>query len=670
MLYVCSLSVMAKKALGNDKAFTAPLSKVLSQLPLDPKTTNMDSVLFGPADMAGVNKTKVLKAIGAGVHPDICLMFLYTKESEAKDVSIPYMKGVRKINSDEINKFVSDSMNDFLENSGKLNADIDALANAEEISITPKEEKEDIKAEIKEDTTSVIPEETPLPKVEVPVVNLNKEDVNQEIPIADEVKSVEQPVDRKEMLQNIKNYEDWDLLREAMERDNITKQLIQENTEYAGAVQMLSVLDNKIKTIWMDSSLSSEKKLEQITQIGLEKSTLRSASNSIMVSKVIDIIETSAMCAKRVVDETVESVNEALAKITTDSKAMIDDQVFVKANQDRIDIQLKLQDMIMSLNKLYGDMDTVTTETVSGLGEKLPSDNEFINNMLPPNAANIFTPHNTSQLANKLLTKLRDNTVTMSALEDKIQNIIRLVYTMFDQDQKQLKYYEDLTNMLKANRVEDVIVRDTVLKYVLNVYIGADDTGRTATALTRSGVQSRANNTLLIDISGTPHFDRYGVDAVPLSEFLVTRTEKHLLCVQSERKLDSDEIQRMLSELRSRLNYYSIINIIVKPDDRQALSMLAPEALSFNYITDCRGRSIDAIKDCMADTAYSNIAKKLIEIDAPISPLQIAEAVGADFTQIKLVPLPNMKDIRACALKHDRPYEYSSVAAVFEEVFR
>ena len=224
--------------------------------------------------------------------------------------------------------------------------------------------------------------------------------------------------------------------------------------------------------------------------------------------------------------------------------------------------------------------------------------------------------------------------------------------------------------MLKANRVEDVVVRDTILKCVLRVYIGADDTGRTATSLTWSGIQSRRANTLLIDISGNPHFDRYGVEAVSLNEFLTSRIERKFLCVASERRLDADEVQQMLSELRTRTNYYSIINVVVQPDDRVALSMIAPEAISFNYITDCRGRSIEAIKQCMGMTAYQNLSKKLIEIDAPINPLQIAEAVGADFTQIKIIPLPSMQDIKACALKKDRPYEYSAVHAIFEEAFR
>lgn len=674
MLYVSSLSVMTKKALGPQKAYTAPLSKVIEQLPLDPKTTNMDAVLFGPSDLAGMNRAKIVKAIDAGVHPNICIMFLYTKESEAKDLNIPYMKGVRKINPDEISKFVTDSMDDFLSRSGQLDADIEALTQAETLDLVETSLEQAPIPEIPEDTTSKIEEPTPVVEVQIPDFRISP-DPNPVTPIADApIPNIEReqdkPIDRKEMLENIRSYGDWKLLREAMEKDNMVAKLIQENSEYAGAMQMLSVMDNKIKTIWMDSSLSSEKRLELITQIGCEKSTLRAVSNNIMVSNVLDILETTAICAKRVVTETVDGVNGALAKITTDNAMLTDTSTVCKANQERIDLQLRLQDMLLQLYRLYGDMDSMAHTATEDLTANLPSDNVFINNMLTPVDTSMFTPTNTSQLVNKLMTKLQENNITMSALEDKINSIIRLIFTLFDKDRELIEYYESLTDMLKANRVEDVVVRDTVLKYVLRVYIGADDTGRTATALTWSGVQSRRDNTLLIDISGNPHFDRYGVDAVPLSEFLTSRIERKFLCVKSDRRLDGDEIQQLLSEIRSRLNYYSIVNVVVQPDDRLALSMLAQEAISFNYITDCRGRSIEAIKECMGATAYDNLSKKLIEIDAPINPFQIAEAVGADFARTKIITLPSMPDIKACALKKDRPYEYSAVQAIFEEAFR
>lgn len=676
MLYVSSLSVMTRKAIGSNKVLMRPLSNIIEQLPLDPKTTNMDAVLFGPGDLAGVNKAKILKAVSAGVHPHICVMFLYTKASEAKDVSLPYMKGVRKINVDEIAKFVSESMDDFLSKSGQLDADIDALTNAEDM-VTPTESTspgEIPQAIIPEDTTSKLEEVHEVPKVDVPEVKyeqpVSTDGMISNAPVSAPVDPTEQKIDRKEMLENIKSYGDWRMLREAMEKDSMVAKLIQENSEYAGAVQMLAVLDNKIKTIWMDSSLSAEKKLEQITQVGCDKAALKAVSNSVMASNVIDILETTTICAKRVVNETVDSVNQALAKITTDMDGITDTSVVAKINQERIDLQLKLQDMGLQLHKLYGGMNDTVTNTTMSLDENLPSDNAFINEMLSPVDTSMFTPTNTAQLANKMMTSLQENRVTMSALEEKIDSIIRLIFSLFDKDREQIEYYEKLTAMLVANRVEDVIVKDTVLKYILRVYIGADDTGRTATSLTWSGVQSRRDNVLLIDISGSPHFDRYGVEPVSLNEFLTSRIEKQLLCVRSDRRLDGDEIQQLLSEIRTRLNYYKIINIVVQPDDRVALSMLAPEALSFNYITDCRGRSIEAIKECMGHTCYENLSKRLIEIDAPINPLQIATAVGADFTQTRIIPIPSLQDIKACALKHDRPYEYSVVQQVFSEAFR
>ena len=672
MLYVCSLALKAKKASGIDQVYQAPLNKVISQLNLDPEISNMNAVLLGPGDLSGVNKSRFLTAVGKGVHPKVCIMYIYEKESEAKDVQLPYMKGVRKISPDEISKFVVDTMDDFLSNTGQLDADIEALREAEVIN--PVEEVKEVKAEIPQDMTSFIQEPEPpkvevIPEIVIPDTSL-KQPVQKEVPPPPAVQDAPR-LSRGEMLENIRSAKDWAHLHEALQTDAITKQLIEENADYHGAVQMLEVMDNKIKTIWLDNSLSADRKFEKITEIGMEKSTLRAVSNSAMVTRVMDIIDSVVICAKRVVNEKVESVNGALAKITTDTEAVNDDSKLVAAMQERTDLQLELSNMLLDLRKLYSNMDTTASATIEGLNSDLPSNNPFINNMLTPTDTEVFTPTNTTQLAKQLLTCLQNNNITMSALEDKLESIIRLTFTLFNSDSKIQEHYKNLCDMLKAQRVEDVVVRDTVLKYVLNVYIGDDDTGRTATALTWSGIQSRRYNTLLIDISGKPHFDRYGETPISLSEFLVSRIEKQLCCVQSERRLDTEEVQQLISEIRTRLNYYGVINIIVHPEDRMTLSMLAKEALTFNYITDCRGRSIETIKQCMGESsAYGNLAQRLIVIDSPIHPLQIAEAVCADFTKIRLILLPNMTTIRACALKKDRPYEYSDIRAIFEEAFR
>lgn len=682
MIYTSSLTMLARKALGNSECYQTSISKIISQLTLDPDTTGMNAVLLGPNDFGGMNKQKLINAVNAGIHPDICLMYIYTKDSEAEGIHVPYMKGVSKIRTNDIQKFVEESMASHMSGKNTLEDDLKKL-----------EESDNLEEEVKQYYTPDVPnedksfEEPPVAeKVPVPPMNIPTPQEPQQAhtqPIQREVYKKEfempnigqdipqKPIGTKEeMLAGIKTMEDYNLLKESLEKDSIYKQLLEENSEYAGTVQMLDVLDKEINAIYFDSSLSPNAKFEKIREIGLKKSTLKSVSNNIAARKVISMIDTITTQAKKVITDEMNNMNDALAKITTDEASLLDTSKITTAMTERADIHTRLLDLQYKLRKLYGSMDTLVESEIKDMNTKLPSSNEFINDMLFPTNRDVFTPQNTSQLVNDMLKGLAEQRITMSQLEEDITGIINLIYALLGKDEDIMKHQMDLIQRAKANRVEELVIRDGILKNVLHLYCGADDTGRTSTTLTWSGIQSRRTNTLLIDITGNNQLKRYGENPVPLSDFMSQRLERQLLVVSSDRRLDGSEIVSLIHEIKSRLNYYGTVNVVVHPEDTEAIDLLAKEALSISYITNCDNRSIDEMKKCIARTQIKNIAKKIITIDAPINPLQIVEEIGADPTTYRVVPLPNLPAIRACALRHDTPYDKSDLISTFERVFR
>lgn len=673
MLYVSALTISAKKALGTNNCFQTTFGNIIKQLQIDPKTSGMNEVLLGPNDLTGQNKEKLMEALEAGIHPGILLMYIYQKESQKQGLNIHYAKGVSKIKPANIKDFVTECREDFLNNAGELELDVEALTDDKVEELNSEEETEEtVKSEIAQDTTTY-KEEEKTEEVPVPPMKFDGEEdkVNiifdkQEAP----VEKGEETLKREKMLESIRSFEDWTLLKEALEKDSITKELITENAEYNGAMQMLDVLDQKIHAIYFDSAYTADEKFNKIREIGLQKSELRSVSNSISAQKIIGIIDSITQCAKRVIEERLEGINSAMAKLMMDKGAITDTSKLDSAIQERTDLHLELIEMLGNLYNLYNSMDGTVKEAVTGLDENLPSNNAFINNMVKPMDTSIFTPLNTSKLATGLLDALQKNRITLSAVEDSITGIINLMYSMYESDKDLQDYYQNMVLLLKAQNVEDVVIVDCVLKNVLHVYVGAADTGRTATALTWSGILSRRKNTLLIDITGESHYDRYGVKPMDLSDFLVQRIEQDFLVVKSDRKLNPEEIGEMLREVKNRLNYYCYVNVVVDCEDKVAIDMLGTEARTLNYITDCSLRSINAMRECVMSTNLENIGQKLIIRDAPVNPLHIAESLNADPTRIKLVMLPNISTIRACALRSDKPYEHKEVVSVFEEAFR
>ena len=88
------------------------------------------------------------------------------------------------------------------------------------------------------------------------------------------------------------------------------------------------------------------------------------------------------------------------------------------------------------------------------------------------------------------------------------------------------------------------------------------------------------------------------------------------------------------------------------------------------YLSDSALFQVVCLHELVENHKSTNIARKLICIDARVSPLMIADAIGVDATATKIVMIPSVPSIRACALRHDRPYEFDDVVSIFEEAFR
>lgn len=697
MIYVASLNVPVKKALGkgpNKQVMQSTTNKIYNQMNLDPETSNMDVVILGPKDFIGPKAIQGQNAIN-GKHPDVCVIFLYEKSSEEDLVDNCYKHQCKKINDKSITeafeKYVGEhkvrqgkhqmSSADFVapevEEPGDDEVPDDFVKNrpiGKRLgSPAPVEDPEPVAAPEPEPEADVpelnLPDETPGTLPEEPLSSPVTPDPfasgNMELPPhAEPSHTIE------EQLNNIKNFEDWEIMKQALNKDSIVKMLIQENSEYEGLINMLDVMDKRIQTVWRDSALSSEQKFEKIKAIGLEKSVVRAASNSINVEKAISIISTIALSAKRTVDAKVESIDASLYKINADRAAIMDTKYIDKAIEERTKVQTDLLFIGRQIVDIYQSIDSLVVEEIRDLDSKLPSSNQFINQMCAPIGKQIFTPQNTAVLANKLSKALQENRLVFSQMEEHVQTLIEKLFELCDKDEEIIRYQQNVINLLKSNRVEDVVIVDSLLKKVLRVYTGADNTGRASTAITWCGILSRRNNTLLIDITGKDKFAEYGITPIRLDDFMQNRIERQFLCVKSEGKLGPDEIQKMIETLKSRLNYYPYVNVIMDPEDVNGINQVCEDAICIHYITDCSTSSIRVLRDLVSQVKVQNVAKKLITIDTPVSPLNIADSIGVDTTQTKIITLPAVPAIKACALKHDRPYEYNDIVGIYEEAFR
>ena len=782
MIYVASLAAPVKRAYG-ELCMNTSVPRIIEQMPLDPKVSNMDVVVLGVKDVAGINRTKVQSAVKSK-NPDVCVIYIYSKEKEGEIIDIPFKRCLKKITPNTIKTVIDEFIGEqsikagsvvsrdnyivkeepkendrkrrltpvsgvkgnllksveeeeeetpdenpictdevlglqykenflgereYFDENGKKMSPAQLQSHKDKVAARLEEEAAMQEAAAKatgftggsedddnDDMVVNVPGRSPdKPRTKVEKVTIYVDDNGNEVgpnfpgahpeevtrvvpneeyqPKSTPKETFERAKSNLERnIDEIRNFHDWGYFKEAMSKDAIVRELLEENATYQGTVQMLNVLDAEIKGIYYDRGLSANQKFEKIMEIGGKRAQLMAVHNDIISKKVIDIIDAITISARRTVEDLVAEHRDAIETLNKKDLDLMDESQVNEVISKRSSIIVELMAAYRGVISLLQVLEVDVREYIVDLDKNLPSDNEFINQMFGA-SAQLLIPTNTAEIANKLMDIIL-NTVSakpgsLAALGKYIRDFISSTVELLNSDQEIIEHQQNLIRLLKAHRVEDAVVIDGILKNILNVYIGADDTGRTATTLTWSGVLSRRRNTLLVDMSKNSKLKDYGVKPVDLHTFMNERIDKPL-CVVAGQPTDMEELMEVVRELKTRLDYYAHINVVFDDTQITEAAAVSDEALSVNFITNCTNSSIETMKNCYAKINMNNVARKLIMIDRPVSVLEVAKRVGVDPTLTKCVTIPNMLRIKTCAVMNDAPYEYEDVRSIYEEAFR
>lgn len=664
MVYVASLSLMAKKALG-PKCHQSSIKGIIDTMSIDPAVSNMDVVLLGPNDLSGPAGKKVPEAV-AKRHKGVCVIYLCTNDREAKLFpDAPHVKQVKKIKdsiiSDAVTEFYGE---DVKANDPKYNSSADRVG---ELGENPEPPRPVSLAEPK-------PEEEP------------KNDASEvhelEIPSVTEQEQGDEPAQGAEsytgpsaedMIDSVKTVKDWDILKKQINRDSIIRQLILENNEFAGVANMLEVWDLRIRDVWADNHKSNEEKMKAVQEFGANRQVLQATYNSVLVDKFVSLMERVISVCSATVEDRCNEITNAVISVHQNKDAFLEKAI---SGEDSLDDALyermvELQSIEGELCKMFAFLHHEGMEEIVGrLGEKLPSNNEYINNVLSV-SAKLFQPSNTVNLAQAILDSLAKGQVQLSLIEDKVKGLMGTMFQVIVDQNKVIQYQRDVISCLRANNVESLVVRDSLLKECFNVIIGSEHTGLTATSAIYAGMLSRRDNTLVVDLTGHSHYDRYGYDTVSLDEFMVDRIQRPLLFVTGTVDNDPEKVFQLMEELKSRLTYFRHLIVVLDSKQLDILDQVGREALSISYVTNCTVESMEAVTIAYeSGRKIPNVCHKLICIDSPVDVGMLISTLKMDISMTKLIPIPYLREIKQAAIVRQQPHTYNDVLRVFEEAFR
>jgi len=661
MIYALNLGAQIAKAYSGKAKQVSP-DNMVQTLPIDPKVSNVDIAVFGAKDFGGF-KGNVLKEAVAKKHPDVKTLYLYMTDKELKDkpaVDTLIPVRVARFTDVEIKKAV-DAVIETTDVSEKPALDVvsnDAKLFPQKEDLSPAERA---RRAIQIDEAAVV-SEVEKPEIIMPVI-----EEKEIIPDTAEVVEVKRPIEDR--LRDLNLHGDFDAYRKALKKEDIVRELIKDNTRYGSAVQMLEVLDKEIVSIYRSEGKSSDAKFTDMREVIFRKINHVEASNNILVDKVCKIILAAISSAERATEQKITMLKESLDKISQAGVLFKDRTDLEKLIRERLEIQMELVEATERVMALFNMIESTGAEVIEHLEDGLPSSNPYISEVLK-HTGSMFKTENAMELVQKITSALADGRVRLSVVEVQLQEIVKLVFLLCEKDNTLIEYQQQLINLLSSQRVEDVVVIDTILKGCLRLFVGPDNVGTRTTAITWAGMLSRRNNTLLIDLSGKSKFRDYGIEPVKLEDFLNERIQRQFVCVEGFVDDDIEKIQEIIFELKTRLNYYPHVSIILSSEQSTALETLRHEALIVHFVTDASARGLAIMNRVVGSFNDDNIAKKLVLIAPPVDPITIANRVGIDLMTTKLIVIPSLPRLQALSLIGEAPHNDKDILEIFEEAFR
>jgi hypothetical protein len=503
-------------------------------------------------------------------------------------------------------------------------------------------------------------------KLKPATINLIKDAMTPEEEAVEEAPvpvAVDKSTELKNEIESIKSFNNWGALNDALQETSIFAELIANDADYNGTIKVLESLEVQMLDIMQNTRLTADEKFDKLLDLGRDKTTTKGIANSLMVDKVISIIHNLSAevgsIAKTIVNKNYKAIDAAASV----DRIVLDDT----ANNEVIDAAVKAEISLLNTKKeissLYSVMNKTVQDTTKNLTSGLPSENELINQIIGM-SDEYFTPKNTKDLFHRMLEALEENKNTFVQADESVNKLLDKLNDVAIKYREVIKYQSERILLLKANRVEDIVIMDTALKPTMQLFVGESGSGVTSTVLARAGVIARgAKNVVIIDLSRKAKFEDYGIEAETWENFSESRINREFLCVKAPEIIDIDEI---LSHLKTRLDNYGSINIILSPEMISEAAMLAGDSLTLNFISDCTPRNMVVMQEAIgALSSISNIARKVVLVNPVQDPISCCRTLGVELGNTKLITIPYLPEMKECLVNKTQPAMYPEIRGAY-----
>lgn len=661
-MIVCSKATdaLARKAWGKDKIIISTTERLISELQLDPSVTmpRRDAYVVSESDVAKPKVMAAFKDAAAKKHPDVKIIMVVRPRS-----TMAAGDGIDKVlmnpKPDQLREAVAD------------------LVNAIEDKMIQMQEGPEEKYEPVEFAEDPIPEPTPgppMPEQEEPE-DLPVSEPEPEVPVITNTEADDAMLQR---IKECRNVADVSIVAREITAAKVVKDLMSENQEYVAIEERLKALQKQIYAVMADTAIPTlSEKLERVRALMYDRSYYAVKGSSILESRVEEIVKTLSEKTKELLQEKMEDVDKTIlfyskgqatehinfpnlsSLLNTRANLILDLSLLVNENASVFD----------SADKLISDASMEVTRINTEL-----TGNVIMDNQMKARGVRL-TSEDGLKVINKAIELSVDNAEDFKEYKAKLDVMSRKVADLMKADEDIIAVQNNIIKYLTARGVEDTVVATSYIKQALRIYVGEEGTGRTIVPYLISKMHSRSSaNVLHIDLTGTSKLANYGVKAMGIYDWMESMPEEQL-CVVAGAISEGDNLESTVQRLSNLLvraaDFYRMINVVIRPDQKLLFDTLAPDTLSVNYITDLAVANLDKTKKVIEEMVMPNMAQKVITNKCQQCTERIVARLGlVERMNVGYLRIPNIEQIVDCSLEGIDPSAVDVVNDLFMEVLK
>lgn len=654
------------RALGKGQSSVIAIDKMLDQLHIDPAITSpkRDAYIITDEDIRATKiKLKFEQAV-QNKHPNTKIIFL----NKSKKPLYPNgLAGVDMFLTDVKIQNVSAAISSVIQDN-QIHEVAESVSTR--IEIIPEFDPRDVVA----GTTVTEPETSSVQKTYVPELELNVPDVRPE----EVVEELEPEIKRSplaERIANTRSVADISMVARELTATNLIKELYESNSTYAGIEEKLKGINDTIRLVINDINIPSlDEKLSKIRALAHDKAFFSSKGDTIIEQRMEEIIDVLCSQTVSLLDGRLSEIDYAIKQIRAQKEVDAGNARLGGLNEERVNLILELRTMEAEIESIFKSTDNFIISTTGEIAARAKdiTGSELYNAHLRSRGTILSSDE--TRAAVYAAMELSSNEVPdkFKEMKLKVVNMISLLGKLFDLDKEIIMAQQKVIEYFKANKIEDTITAETLIKKSLRVYVGYEGVGRTIIPYLLSAYKSRQNaNVLLLDLTGIAKFDSYGIQTYEVEEFLVNQYQKEFCVVAGNVENSIPMAQRIITALLKAADYYRVINVVLRPDQRELFECLAADVLSVNYITDTNPRNIEKMSKYIESTKVENVGRRVIinKCDIPIKAI-ITKLGLDDAVDFQACVFPTLTAITDASLNSYNPYGTSAVTMHMEEMIK